>query len=127
MLNHLGRVIGWACDTANVHDSTFQPLIEQFVEQSVILVDSNFKSKQDNPANMKVCKHGQWNDRIIVESVLSMLTVVCHFKKVGHRVWEYFQTRLAYTMAAFNVLVDWFGIHPDADGFVHLSIAEFSL
>lgn len=127
VLNHLGRVIGWDCSTANVHDSTFQPLVERFADQSVILVDSNFKAKDGNPANMKVCKRGQWNDRMIIESVLSMLTVVCHFKKVGHRVWACFRARLAYTLAAFNVLVDWFGTLPDDNGFVHLSIADFSL
>jgi hypothetical protein len=127
VLNHVGRVIAWNCDTANVHDSTFQPMVAQFAEQSVILVDSNFKAKADNPANMKVCKRGEWNDRMMVESVLSMLTVVCHFKKVGHRVWNCFRSRLAFTMAAFNVLVDWFGLNPDQDGFVHLSIADFSL
>jgi len=41
--------------------------------------------------------------------------------------WGYFRARLAYTMAAFNVLVDWFGLQPDNGGFAHLSIAEFSL
>jgi len=34
---------------------------------------------------------------------------------------------LAFTMAAFNVLVQWHGFKPDANGFVHLSIAEFGL
>ena len=51
----------------------------------------------------------------------------CHFKKVMHRVWAYFQARLAFTMAAFNVLVQWHGLLPNASGFVPLSIAEFSL
>ena len=46
---------------------------------------------------------------MLVETVLSMLTLVCHFKKVMHRVWAYFQARLAFTMAAFNVLVQWHG------------------
>jgi hypothetical protein len=40
---------------------------------------------------------------MLVETVLSMLTLVCHLKKVMHRGWEYFQARLAFTMAAFNV------------------------
>jgi hypothetical protein len=44
-----------------------------------------------------------------------------------HRVWEYFQARLAFTMAAFHVLVQWYGLPPDEQGFVPLSIAEFSL
>jgi len=34
---------------------------------------------------------------------------------------------LAFTMAAFNILVQWHGLKPDDLGFVHLSIAEFSL
>ena len=34
---------------------------------------------------------------------------------------------LAFTMAAFNVLVQWHGFQPNASGFVPLSIAEFSL
>jgi hypothetical protein len=42
---------------------------------------------------------------MLVETVLSMLTLVCHCKQVMHRLWEYLQARLACTMAAFNVLV----------------------
>ena len=41
-----------------------------------------------------------------------MLTLVTHFKKVMHRVWEYFQAQLAFTMVAFNVLVQWYGLRP---------------
>ena len=36
--------------------------------------------------------------------------------------------RLAYTVALFNLLVQWHGLTPDPDtGFVPLSMAEFSL
>jgi hypothetical protein len=38
-----------------------------------------------------------------------------------------FQARLAFTMAAFNVLVQWHGLQPCTSGLVPLSIAEFSL
>ena len=51
----------------------------------------------------------------------------CHFKKVMHRGWAYFHARLECTMAAFNVLVQWHGLRPNASGFVPLSIADFSL
>lgn len=64
---------------------------------------------------------------MIFETVLFMLTTICHFKKVLHPVWDYFQARSAFTMAAYNQLVHWGDFHPDPDGFVHLSIAEFSL
>ena len=63
----------------------------------------------------------------MVETVLSMLTLVNQLKKVMHREWAYFQMRLAYTLAAFNILVQWHGLEPDEHGVVHLSIAEFSL
>jgi hypothetical protein len=35
-----------------------------------------------------------------------------------HRVWAYFHARLAFTMAAFNVLVQWYGLLPNASGFI---------
>ena len=64
---------------------------------------------------------------MLVETVLSMLTVGCHGKTVMPRVWESCQARLAFTMAAFHVLVQWHGFQPHASGFVPLSMAEFSL
>ena len=64
---------------------------------------------------------------MLLETVLSMLTVVSHFKKRRHQVWSYFQAMLAYTMAAFNLLVQWDGLIPDENGVIHLSIAQFSL
>ena len=127
LLNHLGQVIGWECDTANVHDSTFHPLIRRFDDRTVVFSDFGFHAKEGDPANLKVCEPFHHNERMIVETVLSMLTTVCHFKKVMHRVWDYFKARLAFTMAIFNLLVSWDGFHPDPDGFVHISIASFSL
>jgi len=93
----------------------------------IILSDTAFHAAEGDPANLKRCQRGEWEDRMLVETVLSMLTVVCHFKKVMHRVWAYFHARLAFTMAAFNVLVRWQGFLPNASGFVPLSIAKFSL
>jgi hypothetical protein len=48
-------------------------------------------------------------------------------KKVMHRAWAYLQARLAFTMATFNLLIQWNGLLPDENGFLPLSIAEFSL
>jgi hypothetical protein len=93
----------------------------------LILSDTGFHAAEGDPANLQLCQRGQWSDRILVETMLSMLTLVLHFKKVMHRVWTYFQARLAFTMAAFNVLVQWHGLQPNASGLVPLSIAEFGL
>src|SRR5713226_4713995 len=127
VLNQWGLVVAWDCGTANVPDKTFQWLIRQFDERMIVFSDTAFHAAEGDPANLKLCPRGTWNDRMLIETVLSMLTVVSHFKKVMHRVWEYFQARLAFTMAAFNVLVQWYGLLPDEEGFVPLSIAEFSL
>lgn len=128
LLNHLGLVVDWACATANVYDgSAFQDLVEGVADTMVVFADVHFVKKDWSPGNLKICKRGEWNTRMLVETMLSMLTVVCHFKHLTHRVWAYFETRLAFTMALFNILVHWHGLEPDDDGFVHLSIADFSL
>ena len=128
ILNHLGLIVDWDVDTANVYDGTaFQEVVNQHVLHMVIFADEGFVKKDWHPDNLKICQRGEWNTRMIVETVLSMLTLVCHFKKVMHRAWPYFKSRLAYTMALFNLLVQWDGIQVDEDGCVHFSIAEFSL
>jgi len=128
LLNHLGLVVDWACATANVYDgSAFQELVDGVADEMLVFSDTGFEKVDWYPTNLKVCKRGEWNTRMMVESVLSMLTTVCHFKKVSHRLWAYFESRVAYTLALFNILVQWHGLQPDEHGVIHLSIAEFSL
>src|SRR5919198_983512 len=120
-------MVGGRGATANVADNTLQWLIRQFEERMIVLSDTAFHATEGDPSNRKLCQHGQWQDRILIETVLSMLTLVCHCKEVMHRVWAYFHARLAFIMAAFNILVQWHGFQPTASGFVPPSIAEFSL
>ncbi len=127
LLNQWGLIVGWACDTANVAENTLQWLMRQVDGRMIVLSDTGFHAAEGDPSHLKLCQRGAWQDRMLVETVLSMLTLVCHVKKVMHRGWAYFQARLAFTMAAFNVLVQWHGLQPHASGFVPLSIAEFSL
>lgn len=127
VLNKWGLVTAWECNSANVHDSAFQPMVAQFEEEMGVLTDHSFYLKSGNPANMLVCERGQWNSRMIVETVLSMLTTVCHIKHMAHRAWAYLRARLAYCLAAFNILAQWYGLKPDEHGRVNLSIAEFAL
>ncbi len=122
-----GLIVAWDYAAANVSAAALHPLLAHFDERMVVCADTHFHSTAGDPPNLKICPRGTWNVRLVIETVLSMLTTVCHFKKVGHRVWQYFQARRAFTMALFNVLVQWQGLQPDEDGFIHLSIAEFSL
>ncbi|HZS89598.1 MAG TPA: transposase [Chloroflexota bacterium] len=127
VLNQWGLVCGWAAETATVHDSAFQPLIARFATQMVVLADENFARREGNPPTLKVCPRGTWNDRMLVETTFSMLTLICHAKKAIHRAWSSFTMRLAFSVALFNVLVQWDGLSFDEDGCVHRSIAQFSL
>ena len=58
------------------------------------------------------------------------LCPMCMWRKgllTAHQVWDYFKTRVGFTMALFNLLVQWNSLEPATDGFVPLSIAQFSL
>ena len=100
--------------TANVADNSLQWLIRQVDGRMIVLSDTAFHAAEGILPTSN-CVSGEWEDRMLVETVLSMLTVVCHFKSYA-RVWAY---RLAaFAMAAFNVLVQWYGLPPHASGFV---------
>jgi len=128
LLNNIGLRVVDESITANVYDgSAFQEIVDGVADQMVVFSDEAFDKNDWHPDNLKVCQRGECNFRMLIETVLSMLTYVCHFKKVMHRVWSYFKMRLGFTMALFNILAQWHGLEPDEDGFVSLSIAEFSL
>jgi hypothetical protein len=127
LLNHVGSVVAWDGAGANAPDSAFPPLSEAFAGEMIVLSATGFPATEGDPTNLKLCARGPWNTRMLVETVLSMLTGVGHLQKVLHRTWAAFQARLAFTLATFNLLVQWQGLQPDAHGFIHLSLAEFSL
>jgi hypothetical protein len=127
LLNQWGLIMEWACATANVADNTFQWLLRQCEAHMIVLSDTGFYAAEGDPTDLKLCQRGEWEDCMLVETVLSMLSLVCHVKKVMHRDWAYFHARLTFTMAAFNILVQWYALQPTASGFVPLSIADFSL
>jgi hypothetical protein len=142
VLNRFGLVVAYDLDTANVHDTRFHPLIAAYAgpeddpgpfcaDPMLIFGDSGFHAKttpeRADPPNLKICGRGQWNPRMLVETLLSMLTGVCRLKKVAHRTWSGLRTRVAYVLAMYNFLVQWNGLQADETGFVPLSIARFSL
>lgn len=127
LINQWGGIVGWLGAPAHIHDTLFHPLIEKFQDRMVLLADTGFHARAGDPPNLKRCSRGTWNDRMLIETVFSMLTLIGHFKKVMHRVVDYVLARLAFTVAAFNLLIQWDGLQPDKQGFVPLSIAEFSL
>jgi len=156
-----GQIVGFSVAGANVHDTSFHPLIEQWEDEMIVLADQGFKAQETkikppkpkkpkgrpkkqplpsppikegaaeppapdepikpaNPVNLKICPKGQWNERMIVETVFSLFTVILKLKKLTHRLMAPLQARLAYTCAIFNICTAW-------DGEVKLQIAPFAL
>ncbi len=101
--------------------------ITLFNDEAVILADLGFRAKNNNPDNLKLCRKGTWNERMVVETTFSLLTVVCHAKKMFHRRLPQLEARFAYMAAMFNTLVRLSrALDPQPDPF-KISIARFSL
>jgi len=126
ILNTLGQVVGWHWLTMNCADQNFLPLVALLSETGVVLTDLGFRCKAGVPANLKLCLKGTWNERMMIETCFSLLTVICQAKKLFHRTAAHLEAHLAYTAAMFNVLIGLDRqLHPDHA--FKLSIAEFSL
>ncbi|MCX6021390.1 MAG: transposase [Chloroflexi bacterium] len=127
ILNNLGLAVSWECQEGSAPDQNFQPFIAGFADETVVLSDQGFHASVGDPANLWVHRRGQWNDRMVVETVFSMLTATFQAKRLWHRTWDGVAYHIAYMLAAFNLLVQWHGFTPDQSGFVRLSLTEFCL
>ena len=127
IVNQWGLIVNWDWDTANVHDSVFQPMSRRVEDQMIVLSDQGFHARTGDPTNLKVCAPKTWGERMVMETVFSMLTRMSRFKHQTHRAWAYFNAHLSLVVATFNLLVQWHGLQPDENGVVKVSIAEFGL
>lgn len=64
---------------------------------------------------------------MLIETIFSMLTLISYFEHIMYRKVDRVLARLTFTVAAFNLLIQWNGLKPDESGFIPLSIAQFSL
>ena len=80
---HIGRIAG----------STLQWLMQQVDGRMMVLSDTGFQAAEGDPANLTRCQYGTWQDRLLLETVIAMLTLVCHCTKGMHRVWPYVHAR----------------------------------
>ena len=56
---------------AHVPDNTFQWLMRQFEERMIVLSDMAFQAAEGDPSNLKLCPRGEWEDRLLVKTVLA--------------------------------------------------------
>ena len=120
-INDTGRIVAYDDDRANVCDKIFNSLAAD--DTSITLADFNFRDKDGIPPTMKICPRGSWNDRITVEDVFSLWTLVCHAKRFFVRSVKAFKTRVSYLVALTNLA---FHLN-ETLGFPPNTLAHFSL
>ena len=104
LVNARGEVVAWDWNTANTADQRFAQVAAPFAGQTITLADSGFNAA-DRPANLKLCARGAWNERMLIETVLSLVHRVCRLKYLWHRTQPYLAMHLAYVAALFNALL----------------------
>ena len=105
LVNDRGEVVAWAWNTANVHDQTFRPLAHQFDGETIVLSDFGFKKAGEVARNLKFCAHKTWSERMIVETMFSLVTRVCRLKHMAQRTARSIETHLTCVSALFNLLL----------------------
>ncbi len=129
LINDWGQVVSWAWNTTNVHDQTFLPLVSDLEDERIVLAGTGFNDADGIPSNLKLCPRGTWNERMLVETALSLVTMVTHLKKVFRRTTHHLQARFAYVAALFNALLQLNRIlEPKADPWDRLfHLAQYAL
>ena len=120
-INQNYEIVKMSDDTANVCDNTFDD--EHKDGADINLTDQGFKKKEGTPDSFKICKRGQWNERMAVETLFSLWTRVLNMKKSFHRTTEGFKAKLSYMAALTNIIV---GKNEEL-GFAKLSMVQWSL
>ena len=101
VINGEGQLCAWDISTANTYDANaFSRLIQAYEGRMIVLADCNFhkspfhRRNEVDPSNLKICPRGQWNQRRLVETVLSMIDRVCGLKRLAERSWKMLKARI---------------------------------
>jgi hypothetical protein len=105
LLNDRGQVVAWDWNTANTADNTFVAMVAPLDGRSITLADTGLHTANDDPPNLKLCHRGEWNERMLIETVFSLVHRVCRLKYLWHRARPYLAMHLAFVTALFNALL----------------------
>ncbi len=120
-INQKYQIVKLNDTTANECDNTLGD--EHADAADITLTDQGFKKKEGTPESFKICKKGQWNERMAVETLFSLWTRICNMKKSFHRTVRGFKAKIAYLATLTNIIV---GKNEEL-GFARLSMVQWSL
>ena len=129
LINCRGEVVAWGWNTANRPDQDFAAVAAPFAGLTITLADEGFRQAEPRPENLKLCPRGTWNERMLVETALSLVHRVCRLKYLWHRARPYLAMHLAYVAALFNALLALTALDtpPPVDEVPWPRIAQYSL
>jgi hypothetical protein len=99
-----GDILAWETDTANIHDTHFAWIVEEFTVK--VLADTGFHAREGDPENLKICKRGEQNERMVVESVFSLCKRLPGLNNIVAKSLKGFRLAVASIFALFNTLLD---------------------
>jgi hypothetical protein len=125
LVNSTGGIVhcGWQ-PVRERGDAAFFVLLDDVPPTCQVLTDRGFRRAGGVPSNVQVCQRGEHNERMIVETVLSLLTRVCDLKHLWHRTRAALTMHLSYVAAMFNTLIR---IRQAQSPSKRLSLADFAL
>ena len=86
----------------NIPDKNFNSSLKDL--NGIILADQGFRDKDGVPDNFKICKKGSWNCRMFIETLFSLWTRICNFKRSFHRTVNGFKAKVSYLVALTNII-----------------------
>jgi len=104
ILNDQDQVVDFALSLASPADKCFNPLLAQYNQQAIILVDLGFRDKDGIPECLKLCQHKTWGERMSIERLFSQLTRLVRAKKRHHRTEQGLLAWWSYLIMALNLI-----------------------
>jgi hypothetical protein len=99
-----GDILDWTLGPSNIHDKHFAWIVEHFEVQ--VLSDTGFHSKEGDPENLKICQRGEQNERMVVESVFSLLKRLLGLNQIQAKTRQGFELAVSSIFALFNMLLE---------------------
>lgn len=104
VLNDQDKIVSFDWATANTADKYFNPLLSQYNQQAIVLVDLGFRDPNGVPQCLKLCQHKTWSERMWIERLFSQITRFFGAKKRNHRTELGFTAWWAYLVIAINLI-----------------------
>jgi hypothetical protein len=99
-----GDILEWAMDPSNIFDKHFAWIVEHFKVKA--LSDTGFHSKDGAPENLKICHRGKQNERMMLESVFSLIKRLLGLKQIQAKTRQGFELAVSSIFALFNMLLE---------------------